>query len=166
MMNDLFPLLVFRVAGPIVALAFNTASVAQEVYSTSGSFFQNANTQIAFSIGEPIIATHSTVGAIATQGFHQPPVDFSTEVVHVSDPSIHVSVYPNPARELVTVVVEGMTGVLALDLVDASGRVVATRSSSANQQTWDVSQLASGCYTIRAFAQEQFLSTIKLTIAR
>lgn len=157
---------IFRAAAIGALLVVASPSQAQQVLASSGGHFQNANTRIAFTIGEPVVATHAAGGAIATQGFHQPADDFSTEVVSIADPAFHVNVFPNPAREQVTVQVGGEVNGLRLELVDAAGRVIEGLTTLGPSTDLDVSALASGSYAIRIASDERFLAHIKLIITR
>jgi hypothetical protein len=44
---------------------------AQKVVATGGNYFENANSSLSWTIGEPVIATLIAADNIITQGFHQ-----------------------------------------------------------------------------------------------
>jgi hypothetical protein len=57
-----------------------------------------------------------------------------------------VSVYPNPARNFVTV--SGLTGKSLIKLVDATGRVLQIITTSSPSEKINVSQLVKGVYNL------------------
>jgi hypothetical protein len=149
-----------------VLLCLPAGASAQQLIASCGAEFQNGSTRIAFTIGEPVIATHLAASVVTTQGFHQPDDDFSTHVVQVLDPAVEVIAFPNPARDEVTVMVTGAIDPIALIVVDATGRSVLRADPVSHRGTIDVRPLSSGCYFILASSNEQPLATIQLTITR
>jgi hypothetical protein len=55
-----------------------------------------------------------------------------------------VSIYPNPAREYVTITAD--KSIQSLDIYDAYGRIVYTQTNLGNVHTIDTSLLAKGMY--------------------
>jgi len=138
---------------------------AQQVLAAAGGSFGNASHIVAFTLGEPVIATAVQSTVIATQGFHQPADDFTTTVTIVADPAMQVLAFPNPAREEVTVVVEGTDRSVTLEAFDAIGRAIPGPSTFTGRVTMDVRSLASGTYHLRLTANGRYLSTVQLIIA-
>jgi hypothetical protein len=147
-----------------VLLAAPTAR-AQDVLASAGARFQNATWDIAFTIGEPVIATHAQAGTVLTQGFHQPEDDFSTVVAEMMDAQAEVLAFPNPARDEVTVQVSGIDGPVQLELFDALGRSVGSTQRFTERTVLDANALASGNYHLRLSTTSGYLTTIQLTIA-
>lgn len=150
----------------LTASASGFAGFAQEVIAASGAVFGNGSLSIAFTIGEPVIATDSAPGLFLTQGFHQPPDDFSTSVADVVLFGVDVIAYPNPAREEVTIQVRGTYGPLVVEVFDAAGRSVHARSAFTGSTRLDATSLASGTYHARITAQGSYLTTVQLSITR
>lgn len=157
--------LLIRVLVWCAVLAGANRCAAQDVLGSAGGNFQNATHHIAFTIGEPVIETHVQAATVITQGFHQPPDDFSTAVATVTDPQVEVLAFPNPARDEVTVQVLGIDGTFSIDLFDAAGRAVRGHSSFSNNAVLDVSSLASGTYHARLTNDGRYLTTVHLSIA-
>jgi hypothetical protein len=64
----------------------------------------------------------------------------------------NLSIYPNPANEEVQVSFEQVSGLTAIELIDATGRVISHQTSNQtgiNVITFNVAELASGFYTVR-----------------
>ena len=60
-----------------------------------------------------------------------------------------LSLYPNPASSTVTVSLDGFEGAVAVELVDISGRTVASYTSGESTLTINVSSLTQGAYFVR-----------------
>jgi len=144
----------------------NAVAWCQQVIATSGQEFTGPDVHISFTIGELVIATGTAADVALTQGFQQPISDISTEVMPNADPSFSISAYPNPAREQITLAVEGVDGLIDLRLLDAAGRLISTHSNVAMLHTLDVSALASGSYILQASTGSQLLSSLKINITR
>lgn len=76
-------------------------------------------------------------------------------VAAIEDVASKASVYPNPASDVVTV-----AGAVSITIVDLTGAVVATATSS----SIDVSGLASGLYAVQAIAADGAVSMAKVVV--
>lgn len=148
------------------AISLASAASAQQVIAATGGHFQNATHGIAFTIGELVGATIGATDFVLTQGFHQPPADFSTAMAEVLEPNAEVTAFPNPSRDEVTVQVRGVEGTSALELFDATGRAVWARLAFNGSIVLDVSALASGTYHARITTDGAYLTTVQLSITR
>lgn len=137
---------------------------AQDVLASAGDAFVTGTTSIAFTIGEPVIATQAQSAVILTQGFQQPNDDFTTVIAEVMDPEAEVLAFPNPARDQLVIQVNGLAGVVAYELFDAAGRAIHGRSSFSERVTLDVSALASGTYHARITVDGAYITTVQLSI--
>lgn len=155
-----------RSVAVLTASALGFAGFAQDLLSAAGAGFETGSLSIAFTIGEPVIATGSSPDLYLTQGFHQPPDDFSTSVADVMHPGVEVIAFPNPSRDEVTIQVSGIGTPLAVEVFDAAGRSVLVRSSFIARTRLDASALASGTYHARITAQGAYLTTVQLSITR
>ncbi len=81
-------------------MSFSQASIALDLVSTSGNFFQNENVSISYSVGEIAINTLDANSNIITQGFQQSKLPIFDILVIEPSFKIDVSVYPNPAGEI------------------------------------------------------------------
>ncbi len=74
---------------------------------------------------------------------------WAASVTNVNTENVSINTYPNPATSSVTVTLEGFQQVKGtLQLIDAVGRVVLTRSCTDATQTLNVSPFANGVYTV------------------
>jgi hypothetical protein len=80
-----------------------------------------------------------------------------------------ISVYPNPADDIVTVDIlkQNNTESVIISLFDAIGKVIYTKevSSLNNKITFDVSTLESGVYTV-SVSNDYFNTTKKVTVVK
>jgi len=121
------------------------AASAQEVVSSQGETYSNANGSIDFTVGEVIINTGSNGTNDLTQGFHQTNWNF----LGVEDyaPDHQVIIFPNPTQDVLNIktsVYENVT----YTLYDAQGKLVLQNILSAEQTPIQVSQLAPGSYSL------------------
>jgi hypothetical protein len=125
---------------------FTTISLsAQEVVSSQGETYSNANGSIDFTVGEVIINTGSNGTNDLTQGFHQTNWNF----LGVEDfaPDYQATIFPNPTQDVLNIktsVFENVT----YSLYDAQGKLVMQNILSAEQTPIQVSQLAPGAYSL------------------
>ena len=118
---------------------------AQEVISSQGETYSNANGSIDFTVGEVIINTGSNGTNDLTQGFHQTNWNF----LGVEDfaPDYQATIFPNPTQDVLNIktsVYENVT----YTLYDAQGKLVLQNILSAEQTPIQVSQLAPGSYSL------------------
>ena len=135
------------------------AASAQEVVSSQGETYSNANGSIDFTVGEVIINTGSNGTNDLTQGFHQTNWNF----LGVEDfaPDYQATIFPNPTQDVLNIktsVYENVT----YTLYDAQGKLVMKNILSAEQTPIQVSQLAPGSYSLTLNSVTQNLKTFQL----
>lgn len=139
---------------------FATISVsAQEIIATQGDSYSNASANIDFTVGEVIIATGTDGTNDITQGFHQTNWNF----LGVEDfaPNYEAIIFPNPTEDILNIRTSAFENVI-YTLYDAQGKLVMQDILSAEQTPIQVSQLASGFYSLTLNNQTQNLKTFKL----
>jgi hypothetical protein len=132
---------------------------AQEVVSTQGDSYSNANGSIDFTIGEVVINTGTDGTNDLTQGFHQTNWNF----LGVEDfaPNYEAIIFPNPTEDVLNIKTSMFENV-TYTLYDAQGKLVLQDILSAEQTPIQVSQLATGNYSLTLNNQTQNLKTFKL----
>ena len=118
---------------------------AQEVISSQGETYSNANGSIDFTVGEVIVNTGTNGTNDLTQGFHQTNWNF----LGVEDyaPDYQVTIFPNPTQDVLNIktsVFENVT----YTLYDAQGKLIMQDILSVEQTPIQVSQLAPGSYSL------------------
>lgn len=78
-----------------------------------------------------------------------------------------VAIYPNPARDQISFNISGDVATLDITIVDGRGAVVATRTlSGGGVQNMDLSDVASGVYSVRMSADNGQTATQRLIISK
>jgi hypothetical protein len=117
-----------------------------DLISASGASFKNSTGYLSFSIGEPITMTYNSSSAVLTQGFLQAELQSGVPVVQT--PSIQMSVFPNPVKDLLILQVETPDDFDYL-LYDARG-VLLNRGQILGERTnIDFSDLAPAIYILK-----------------
>ena len=144
----------------VLFLLFATLSVTgQEVVSTQGGSYSNANGSIDFTIGEVIINTGTDGNNDLTQGFHQTVWNF----LGVEDfaPNYEVIIFPNPTEDVLNIRTSTFENV-TYTLYDIQGKLVMQNILFAEQTPIQVSQLAPGNYLLTLNNQTKNLKIFKL----
>ena len=121
------------------------AASAQEVVSSQGETYSNANGSIDFTVGEVIVNTGTNGTNDLTQGFHQTNWNF----LGVEDfaPDFQATIFPNPTQDVLNIKTSVFQNVTYM-LYDAQGKLVLQNILSAEQTPIQVSQLAPGSYSL------------------
>ncbi|MBK8968907.1 MAG: T9SS type A sorting domain-containing protein [Lewinellaceae bacterium] len=130
-------------------------SLSPEVVASSGEHYATGTAQMSWTLGEAVIETYATSGAVLTQGFHQTQL----MVVAVNNPAaaFRVSVFPNPTAGMVSIEAPETVELTSLSLSDAGGRVVTLRQTLPQQaqHSLDLSGFPAGTYYLRLRAKDQ-----------
>jgi hypothetical protein len=135
------------------------AASAQEVISSQGETYSNANGSIDFTVGEVVINTGTNGTNDLTQGFHQ--TNWSLVGLEDFAPNYEVTIFPNPTQDVLNIKTNTFENV-KYTLYDARGKLVLQNILSAEQTPIQVSQLAPGSYSLTLDNETQNLKTFKL----
>lgn len=134
----------------------------QEVVASSGEHFSSANTEMSFTIGEPIITTSTSQNTTLTQGFHQSNLEITTINEKVVD-DIAVDVFPNPVVDLITISNTNNKEGLSVRLMDLNGKVIEYDQLNAIKQEYNLSNLQTGVYLVEVLNSENLsIKTFKI----
>lgn len=138
-----------------VAYGANAQSISPDVVASSGTHFSNGTTQVSWTIGEPVIATHDNGSNIVTQGFHQTLLT----VTGIQETEAHlegVSVYPNPVDYLLNIKFDSNNSNVSAMIFDASGRMITSEqiNSGTTQHQLDLSAFSNGTYLLRLITDQ------------
>ncbi|MCB0754699.1 MAG: T9SS type A sorting domain-containing protein [Flavobacteriales bacterium] len=137
------------------SVGLHAQSITPDVVASAGTHFSNGTTQLSWTIGEPVIATHDNGTNILTQGFHQTLLTVTgireTEAVLEG-----VSVYPNPVDYLLNIKFDAKSDDVSAILFDAAGRMVSSEqiNSGTSQHQLDLGGFANGTYLLRLMTEE------------
>jgi hypothetical protein len=74
---------------------------------------------------------------------------------------VTTSAYPNPTSDIVTI--QSPDVILKVEIIDASGRLVLSCNSQAQNNELDITSLTTGCYIIHIF-HENYIESQRLII--
>ncbi len=117
---------------------------SQQVVSSAGDFFANANGSLSFTMCEVVVETMALPNGTLTQGFQQtyPSSAAIEELVEGG-----ISFYPNPAHESFEIHAVQPSNMENLQLFDCTGRLVhEVRMSTSGFQVIDIHSLSNGIY--------------------
>lgn len=132
---------------------------AQEVVATQGSSYTNGDVSMDFTIGEVIINTESSVNTDVTQGFHQTTWIITSVDSYYS--KYEATVFPNPTVDQLNIQTSEFEDVM-YTLYDVKGGVVRKGILTAGKTSIQLSELASGSYSIVLSNNTQDLKIFKV----
>lgn len=125
---------------------------AQEVISTQGDSYVNANGSIDFTVGEVVIDTGTDGNNDLTQGFHQPVLSSVGLEDHM--PGYEATIFPNPTDHVLYIRTTLYQGV-SYQLYDAQGKILQQQALSSTESSLEVSQLPVGHYFLVLIDKDQ-----------
>jgi hypothetical protein len=136
--------------------------LAQEVVATAGSTLNNSSGSISYTIGEGVANTLTKSDKTLTQGFQQANLSVSM-VSELKDLQFIISVFPNPADDLLTLSVskEDVAG-LQYTLFDTYGKILSRKKLESNETAIIVKHLTPGLYILKIQAGQNDLKTFKI----
>lgn len=99
-----------------------------------------------WSVGETFIGYHIGTDLQLTNGFLQGFLASGTSILEEANRKIVV--FPNPFRHRINIV-HNFTQPISFEVRDLNGRMLTFPTVASSQTTSDLSQLPSGCYSIR-----------------
>lgn len=131
----------------------------QEVISTQGNSYSNANGSIDYSIGEVVISTGTDGTNDLTQGFHQTNWNYVGLEDH--SPNYEAIIFPNPTQEELSIKSSKFENVNYV-LYDALGKKVIEGKLEGELTSFPVTELAPGNYSLALRANNETLKVFKL----
>lgn len=147
----------------LITLAFVAGTIsAQELISTAGGHYSADTQSIDWSLGEVVIATFSEGDYVLTQGFHQSNVTV-TPIDEIPGTDLHVTVYPNPTSDYVTVrLADPPSEGTGYGLYDFSGQRLFGGGLSDHETTLSFQTLDAGIYFLRIYTGRQAAGKFKI----
>jgi len=150
-------------------------SISPEVYPSSGNYYTGTNATLSWTLGESVIETFSGTNAILTQGFQQSLYTI-TSIEETPDNNYQISVYPNPATDLININVypvksplfNGVQSVekssLKVELIDLQGKRLYYQNINSNNNTVDLKQFPGSIYFLKVYTNDnKLLKSYKIT---
>jgi hypothetical protein len=142
----------------VLCLAGSIHASAQSTLNATGGSATIGTTQLEWSVGEmALVNTFATGSIVVTQGVLQTGLRKVSSVPAVNLSS-NLSVFPNPANELVNVTYQSArSGTMQLALSDMTGKVLAQQSSvltvGSNKTDMIMAHLAAATYVLLVSVQ-------------
>jgi hypothetical protein len=123
-------------------------SVSPEVTASAGEHFTGTNAQLSWTIGETMIETFGNGSNQLSQGFHQ--TNLMVTAVEDLLESFQVSVFPNPATDVLNIEWSEISAPLTLTLYEATGRQLLRQNTIGQTvtKTLDLTAYSAGSYLL------------------
>jgi hypothetical protein len=131
-------------------------NIYPEVLSSACGTLSNAQYEVDWTLGEPVIETISGNSIILTQGFHQPHY-FLTSIQE--SPDFSIQIYPNPASSIITIKTSSKQALTAI-LYDLNGKKLNEIRFTESAEL-DISSLSESVYLLKITDQDN--SIVRLT---
>ena len=143
----------------------NAQFIERYVLPASGTSFNISNAHGSYTIGEALITTLTSSSGVMTQGFEQPDMPQTNEILRLNNGSFNFNLFPNPAINhcsmLLTGTVPAGTKIL---LVDQLGRELWKEAAKAGVTEIPVESLPSGMYFVQLKSNENTIITTQKLI--
>ena len=138
----------------VVCFNVYSQSGTPDLIATAGDVFKNNEVELSWSVGEIMIETFSVTGNLLTQGFHQPDYEIATITDEKTGNDYTVLVFPNPASDIVTIQVIGITDQkLTYRLIDLHGRILLVKSLNNTTEQINISRLSPGLFLLQVITE-------------
>ena len=132
----------------------------QQVIATSGTYFENSSGSIAFTLGEPVIATLTEGDKILTQGLHQGEIGVIPDFI-LPDLDFEITAFPNPAYDRVTLMSERYDG-LFYSLYTLQGDIILQGYLTSDHAEIDFTALKPSIYLLKVTEGNNTMKTFKI----
>ena len=134
----------------------------QQVVASSGGSGQNGNTDMEWTMGEPVIATFSSGDVMLTQGFQQPEL-MVTAVKANNDLLFTVEAYPNPTGDLLMIRIENeKLQDFKYVLYDVNGKVLEKKGLAGTVTGIGMNNHPAGVYLLKITQSEKEIKMFEI----
>ena len=135
-------------------------SFAQQNTTVSGGNATGSGGSVSYSIGQvDYINSSGSTGSI-NQGVQQ--IYEVEDVSGINESSLISAIFPNPTNGILHLDIDNPDQELTYELVDLSGRVLASTGIKTTQTTIDLTSFASGEYLLNISSQNALIKTLKI----
>jgi len=147
-----------------VLTIFTTFAIAQtntlQVIGSAGNTATNGNTQLTWTIGEPIVTAATSTNNILTQGFNQGTL-IITAIEDLKN--LNVSIQPNPTSDFAIIKLDDQNISNAqYTLTDINGKVIQQNKIENIQTSVSFQDLANATYFIQVITNNQKAKTFNV----
>jgi len=124
-----------------------------DVVATTGAYYANSAGSLSWTMGEPVSETVSDTSNTLTQGFQQGSYSVVSVVNEVANPTINISVYPNPVTTLLNIK-SGSNDPFRAEVIDLQGNIVYEQACENGQGQVDLSKLSDAMYLLGVYDKD------------
>ena len=144
--------------GMLSVCGIHAQSLAPQLISSGGGYFNSPDFQIDWSLGEPIVGTVGEDPKL-TQGFQQGDLKVGTATVAPGFEELKV--FPNPVHNQINIDI-GKPLDVELQLYSVHGALILTGKANGPFTSLDVAWLTPGMYLLRITSKGEFVGTFKI----
>jgi hypothetical protein len=144
----------------ILAFGLNTLN-AQELVSTTGGVYSDANLNVSWSVGEVAIETFTDGNYVLTQGFQQPGLVL-VGVEDFDEQFSNIKVYPNPTSDYVRLDLNVDIQNLSYRVLNASGKIIENKKIQDPSTRVSFTEVESGLYLIHLMDGEKTMKIFRI----
>lgn len=139
-------------------------SLAPEVISSAGNYYDNGTVSLSWTLGESVTETVTDGNTILTQGFQQSRYDIVA--VENIEQNLNISLYPNPTSQYLNLdwEIPGENSII-VELVDMTGKTLVSKSykETKSQKQINLSTYPAAEYFVKVSSGSNILKTYKVT---
>jgi predicted Fe-Mo cluster-binding NifX family protein len=131
-----------------------------QVIGSAGNTATSGNTQLTWTIGEPIVNTATSTNNVLTQGFNQ-GVLLITAIEDLNN--LDVTIQPNPTSDFAIINLDDKNlNNVQYTLTDINGKVIQQNKIENKQTSISFQELANATYFIQVITNNQKAKTFKV----
>ena len=138
------------------------------ILSSAGGEYKTSFISLAWTVGEPVVATASSFDGIFTQGFHQPIIFSKTQTpitVKETIKGIQIGIAPNPVHSILTVRIAAITqSRVDMYLSTSDGKKIFHQVCNGTDVTTHINMepFAAGLYLLHFYNSSGLLKTFEI----
>ncbi|MDY6801330.1 MAG: T9SS type A sorting domain-containing protein [Bacteroidota bacterium] len=146
-----------------VCLGLTTKSqiMVNDLISSGGASFLSMD----WSVGECMTETYEQSGILLTQGFHQGSKNQETAVHEMLDIAGKISVYPNPVKDNINIVLDTeclKNSLISYTIINESGQAKLEGKNLTETNVINIQQLPPGFYILNILSGKKIMQSFKI----
>ncbi len=143
-----------------------TAAQAQQAVVTSGGNASGSGGTCAYSIGQTVYTTHTSLTGSVAQGVQQ-PYEISTVLgINIDQISLEIEVFPNPTVDFLTLNVSATTLLsnqfMNVQLYETSGKLIESKTIKNSTEKIGMENMPTGTYFLKVMNNNKEIKTFKI----
>jgi len=139
-----------------------TSAKAQEVNSTSGGEYGNANYKLTYTIGEPNVTTLINSNMQLTQGFQQPVYQIIISLITKIADELNIKIFPNPTTDILFLSIEKPPQNLQFMLFDMSGKLLQQKNITDTKTEINMQAFSNANYVLQVLQNQEKISSYEI----